>query len=187
MKQIHILTVFILALASCNSTTNSKGKSDPDSPVQPLTGKKFFEYDRIVHYFNPYDESNLKDLYNSQTKSEIDSIKKGVIVGHIPTNIFDLSFIDKLERIGYKNENVDKSKFGAIDNIFTEKVITENLSTACISIYRDILIFKKQSKVIGTAKICFECMDHQITGTNANTGNFGQDGDYSQLQKILRK
>ena len=40
---------------------------------------------------------------------------------------------------------------------------------------------------INSAKICFECMDHQIKGTGANTANFGQDGDYSRLQNILRK
>ena len=67
-----------------------------------------------------------------------------------------------------------------------EKSTLENIATACIHVYRDILIFKKEGKVIGTAKICFDCMSKQIKGTTANTENFGQDGDYEKLEKILR-
>ena len=81
---------------------------------------------------------------------------------------------------------IDKSKFESIDKIFIEKSTLENIATACIHVYRDILIFKKEGKVIGTAKICFDCMSKQIKGTTANTENFGQDGDYEKLEKILR-
>ena len=40
---------------------------------------------------------------------------------------------------------------------------------------------------MGTAKICFSCNANQIKGTNANTENFGQEGDFEKLEKILRK
>jgi hypothetical protein len=115
-----------------------------------------------------------------------DLLKMEIIMGTTPRTSSDSSFIDNLKEFGYAKTNVDKSNFEDIDRIFTEKTVDKGLSTTCIPIYRDILIFKRHNQVIGTAKICFECMDSQIVGTNANTGNFGQDGDYSQLQKVLR-
>ena len=152
-----------------------------------MTGKKFFDYDEIVYYFNNYDESKIQELSDNQSKSDIDSIKMGVILGNIPKNISDLSFIDKLEKIGFVKNSVDKSKFADIDKIFIEKSVNENVATACIYIYRDILVFKREGKIVGTAKMCFGCMANQINGTTANTENFGQDGDYDRIEKILRK
>ena len=145
------------------------------------TGKTFFDYDEIVHYTNDFDAYKLNELYDNQSKTGIDSLKLNVITGKIPQTISDQSFIDKLGDIGYSRRKVDKTKFLEIDKIFIEKTVDENLATSCVSIYRDILLFKKQNKVVGVAKICFECLDSQIVGTTANTENFGQDGDYKRL------
>jgi hypothetical protein len=111
----------------------------------------------------------------------------GIILGDIPKSISDLTFIDKLFAVGFKKKSLDKSKFDSIDKIFVEKTTAENLATSCMYVYRDILIFKKESKIVGTAKVCFGCMAHQITGTTANTENFGQEGDYERLEKLLRQ
>lgn len=142
MKYILLLTFFTLTLISCNSTVETKNVEDVNSP-KIETGKKFFEYDEIVYYFNEYDESKLGDLYENQSKSVNDSLKMGIILGKIPKDISDLDFINKLEKFGYKKSIVDKSKFNEIDKIFVEKTNTNNIFTACIYVYRDILIFKK--------------------------------------------
>ncbi len=180
--------VIAITILSCNSKSESKNNSTKNSnSTEQKIGQKFFDYDKIEYYSTDFDEEKIGELYDNQTKSEIDSIKMGVILDDIPNNISDLSFIEKLEKIGYKKSIVDKSKFKDIDKIFVEKSVKENLATACIYVYRDILIFKKESKVVGTAKICFDCLANQINGTKANTENFGQDGDYGKLATILRK
>lgn len=153
---------------------------------RPKTGKKYFDYDAITHYSNNYDGYKLQELIEIQPKSTVDSLKLNVIIGITPRDISDLFFIERLEEIGYTRKSIDKSIFKDIDKIFIEKSVDEHLATSCIPIYRDILLFKKQNKVIGTAKICFDCMDSQINGTAANTSNFGQDGDYRRLQAILK-
>jgi hypothetical protein len=114
-------------------------------------------------------------------------LKSGIFLGGIPKDISDLWFIGKLNKIGFKKTMIDKKKFAEIDQFFVEKEAKEHLATSCIYIYRDILVFKKKSKVTGVAKICFGCMAHEITGTNANTDNFGQDGDYDKLENLLKK
>lgn len=171
MRQILFFTLLSLALTGCGEKT----------------GKKFFIYDEIIHYSIDFHGSKLQALSENQHLSVIDSLKLSVISGYIPKDNQDLNFIDKLEEIGYTKKTVDKSEFEAIDNIFSEKKVKEGITTACIPIFRDILLFKMQNKVIGTAKICFECMQHHITGTIANTNDFGQDGDYERLLRILYK
>lgn len=188
MRQILMFTLFFLSFWSCNSTNEKKNETaDNSNSTKRMIGKKFFEYDAIDYYASNFDESKISDLYDSQSKSEIDSFKMGIILGDIPKSISDSTFIDKLSAIGYKKTSLDKSKFDSIDKIFVEKTTTENLATSCIYVYRDILIFKKESKIIGTAKVCFGCMAHQINGTIANTENFGQEGDYERLGKLLRQ
>jgi hypothetical protein len=188
MRPIPMLIIFCLTLLSCNSTTDKKKETvDNLKTTEQAIGKKFFEYDEIDYYSTDFDESKIGDLYDNQSKTEIDSFKMGIILGDIPKNISDLPFIDKLATIGYKKKLLDKSKFTGIDKIFVEKTTTENLATSCIYVYRDILIFKKDRKVIGTAKVCFGCMANQINGTTANTENFGQEGDYKNLEKLLRQ
>lgn len=188
MRQISILTIFYLTFLGCNLTTEKKNEPvDNLKSTKQEIGKKFFVYDAIDYYTNDIDESKIGELYDNQSKSEIDSFKMGIILGDIPKSISDLEFIDYLSKIGYKKTQIDKSKFESIDKIFVEKTTTENIATACIYVYRDILIFKKDNKVIGTVKVCFGCMANQINGTTSNTENFGQDGDYERLGKILRK
>lgn len=188
MKQNLILTILCLTFFSCNTTTKKKVETtDNSKKTIQVNQKKIFEFDAIDYYTSDFDESKIGELYDNQSKSEIDSFKMEIILGDIPKDISNLSFIDKLHKIGYKKKLVDKSKFDDINKIFVEKTVKENFVTACIYVYRDILIFKKNDKVVGTAKICFGCMANQITGTNANTENFGMDGDYEKLADLLRK
>lgn len=170
MRQILVLAFFSFTLIACKQKQ----------------GNKFFAYDEIDYYFNNYKEENLSALYDNQSRSKMDSMEAGVIVGDIPLNIADLSFIRSLEKMGYQKRRLAKSSFGEIDDIFMEKTVKGNAVTTCIYIYRDILIFKKKGEVIGTAKICFDCGANNIKGTTANTENFGQDGDYERLANILR-
>ncbi|MDI9340859.1 MAG: hypothetical protein QM534_09860 [Sediminibacterium sp.] len=184
---ILTLAIFCLTLWRCETKTEKKSEPIDNSVATKKTiRKKFFEYDAIDYYSSHFDELQIGSLYDNEFKTKIDSFKTGVILGDIPHDISDLFFIDVLEKIGYIKTTIDASKFKSIDSIFTEKPATEYLATACIYVYRDILIFKKNKKIIGTAKVCFSCMANQISGTNANTDNFGQDGDYEKLENLLR-
>lgn len=187
MRHLTQLTLLIIAFFGCNTINEkSKSKINHNQKLSQAHGKQFFDYDEIDYFFNDYGEEQIGHLYDNQSKSELDSLRMGVVLGNIPKNIPDLSFIKQLDQIGYKERRVDKSKFASINKLFVEKAAEENVVTACIYVYRDILIFKKNKKIIGTAKVCFGCMAHEITGTNANTENFGKDGDYEKLGDLLR-
>jgi len=148
--------------------------------------KQYFDFDNIEYYYNDFDRKKLLELSKNESNSELDSIKFGVIVGEVPNELTDTTFVDKLERIGYSKKSIKKSKFEEISNMFSEKVVTESNAYACAPIYRDVFVFKRKNKIIGTAKVCFDCRIHKITGTSLNTVDFGQNGDYERLFKLIR-
>ncbi len=51
-----------------------------------------------------------------------------------------------MDKIGYIKKEIPKIEFYEIDKIFTEKTAEESYTSACIPIYRDILIFKNDKK-----------------------------------------
>lgn len=183
-------TVLLLSilLFGFNSKTNQK-----NTPIGELvtyekpriTGEKYFNYDEIIHYKNDFKEKKIGELYDNYEKSEKDAFRFGVIVGHTPRSIDEVGFLDKLETIGYEKTSVDSKKFKQIDEVFTEKKHEQVFELSCIYVYRDILIFKKKSKIVGIAKICFGCGASIILGTKSNTEEFGQSGDYQKLEKLL--
>ena len=185
MKTIILFLIFASVLFSCQSTDETTS-NEILSVKNREFGMKFFDYDQIEFYSYPLVDTALSNIYENKSKSDNDSIKEGVVAGHIPKDISDQIFIDKLEKFGYKKKLIDSSKFKQIDSIFIEKTAVDHSANACLYVFRDILIFKKKSNVVGIAKICFGCGGNEISGTNANTTNFGQGGDYDTLEKILR-
>ncbi len=160
--------------------------NEKQAAIKAVAGKPFFLFDAIDYYVSDYDEAKIGELYDNQSRSKTDSFKMGILIGDIPDSSTDGAFIAMLEQVGYRKEVMASAKFKEIDGIFMEKQTSENLATACIPVYRDILVFKKEGKVTGVAKICFSCGAYQIKGTTAHTANFGQDGDYGKLERILR-
>ncbi len=177
MKNIVLafIAVSSLTIASCGIKDSTQN------------GKKFFSYDEIEYYYNNFDEKKVTDLFDNQKRSRLDSIKTGVIAGDIPDNISDNHFISHLTKIGYTKHRIKASLFPEFDRIFRETKTEEHPITTCVYVYRDIFIFKKNNKVVGVAKVCFGCLANQIVGTTANTENFGQNGDYNKLEKILNR
>jgi len=148
--------------------------------------KPFFDFDELNHYRIEIDENVLLDREGSNlTKDE--KLQNDLIIMDKPEKISDTSFISKLEKIGFKKSSISNSKFDRINNIFSVKQPKESIAYSCIAVFRDILVFKKNNKIIGIAKICFSCDQNRIIGTEKETINFGQDGDYSELYKILNE
>lgn len=188
MKKIFFIIIAVFGL-SCKDKKNDTKTENTRIINQEfkITGDKYFDFDELIHYQNDFAEEKIGELYENQNKSEIDILKFGVILDEIPKSINDLTFINRLEEIGYVKSEINQKEFDKINQIFTEKKHAEPMYAGCVYVYRDILVFKKKSKIIGIAKICFGCGDSQIFGTKSNTEEFGQSGDYELLQKILYK
>jgi len=151
----------------------------------PKYGKLYFDYDEIDHYHINMEENSIMTLDTIPNRSKKDQLKLDILINKTPKDINDTEFIKSLDKLGFKKSVIKAQNFKKINEIFIEKTVSEILEYACVPVYRDILVFKKGEKIIGMAKICFDCHQKHIVGTNANTENFGQDGDYPKLLQIL--
>lgn len=188
MKSLLYLIILVLSIESCEKKSHNliEQKTEKEEKIfVPKIGKKFFEYDFIDYYKSDYDEYSVLKLEEDKNKSKTDKFKFDVVIGNFPENITQTNFLESINKIGYTKQEIPKNKFPEIDKIFVDKTIDKSGTYACIAVYRDILVFKNQGKIVGIAKICFSCKQHQIIGTNVNTDNFGQNGDYEKLNTLL--
>lgn len=189
-NKLHIVyTLLFVVLISMGNSGCSSNRDDTDS----YRVEAAFDYDELIHYSNP-DFSEDKLMVNTKI-SPIDSLRRDIILGEKPTSITDPTFPADLSEIGFKKKTVNPNQFSKINDLFRKVVTnitggTEILDAvaeyACIYVYRDILVFKREGKTVGIAKICFGCHDNIMRGENSNTGSFGyRDADYEKLDKIL--
>lgn len=185
----NILLLFLISLLfSCKKERKEINKNEiiSEKKITPKFGTAFFDFDEIEYYKIDISEDKAMDLFEDKTRSKLENLKFEIIIGETPNNIKEVSFINDLEKIGFEKSKINPTKYGEIKNIFTEKIVSESYAAACIAVYRDFVVFKKNKKIVGVAKICFDCHLFRIVGTNANTENFGQDGDFEKLYSILR-
>jgi hypothetical protein len=177
-----ILLSFLLFGLGCADYAKPKNK---DKEKVKTGCKPYFDFDEIEHYQIDITEEEAMKLYES--KKGFDQKLNDAVNQDIPNTMSRLELLDDLEKNGYKKNVILKNNFDKVNSIFCERKHKESYATACIAIYRDILVFKKSNKTIGVAKICFGCEQNWIIGTSKNTMEFGMSGDYGKLYDLLNK
>lgn len=181
-----------MSIISCHPSGNeNKSNSEEvenfvNENLKSNSGKPFFDFDAVDYYNYNIDENTAMNLLDYR-KTALDSIKYNLILDETSEDISNEYFIVNLTKAGFKKKEIESEDFQKLSNLFSEHPVREGLDFACIPIFRDILVFKKNEKVVGVAKICFGCNDYKIIGTDANTSNFGQGKDYEILSLILNR
>ena len=150
--------------------------------------KNYFEFDNIEYYrldSNYIELSKNIKVIEDKDSLKIENFEFNIIHGYKPNGISDKNFQEKLLQIGYFKKTIEPKYYNEINSIFSEKKVVDSYSMGCIPWFRDILIFKNKGNISGIAKICFKCRQSIIRGTIKNVENFGQDGDFEKLSKIL--
>lgn len=191
---MKLLNFFLLATLTttlaCNSSDKNQSEtstkqSDKTEKEQPAFKEEyFFDFDELDHYHISIEDTEIP-MHDSLSNSE--KLFSSVIFGNGPS---DMSFIDSLQALGFTYKHVDSTQIAEIKEIFKTRPIPEKeemIANACEPVYRDILIFKKNHKPIGFAKLCFECEDYYIHGSSVNTEPFAQLMDYYSLAVLLGK
>lgn len=169
-----ILAVAI-AFASCKKEAAAKAGDLP-----------YFHFDRVDHYTKEITEAEVEQTYSEQEKSRKDQALLQIVTGNVPVNPADTLFIANMDILGFQKKTLDPGLNDELSKIFSKKEAPEtSVVAACEPIYRDVLVFRQKGKVVGVAKICFDCGDSQIVGARYNPGEFGQSGEFSKLGKIL--
>lgn len=146
---------------SCNSNSNSTiSKSKKQL-------KRYFNFDFVEHYnIAITDETLYKSNVSAPKLKRIEAI----IIDNAINSLSDTGVLSELNGLGFNRQELEQIKFDSLNIIFSEHQYDEMSETACEAVYRDILVFKKDNKITGIAKICFTC--NQCDIINENKGVF---------------
>ena len=182
MRTPLIFLTTLLTLTNCDYKTDNKTVSIKERLVDCTP---YFIYDQIDHYTTEIDEPEVWDIQAKTKISEKEKRQLALLTWETPKSLSDTVALKDIEDLDFKKIEIHSNKFKQINDIFCERKHKNSVSTTCIPIYRDILVFKKDNKTMGVAKICFSCNQSQIIGTELNSEDFGQSGDYEKLSKLL--
>lgn len=135
--------------------------------------------DKIFVIYKLKSEKNLN-------KSKKNSLKHQTIYGSSKSENLHNDFEKDLIKFGYKKvENLKSNWISEKLNSLKEgKNIYE---TACLKVYRDILIYKNHhNKIMKIIKICTSCYANQVITPKSNYELLMDFEDYDALEELLR-
>ena len=151
--------------------------------VMSYFGYKYFkstnlEFDSVYHYVIADDDVPLQTLTHN-----ISDLEYSIIYGEYPYNL-NFKFNEELTKIGFKKTEIEITKFSRIKEILKYEFNVEIGVKKCETIFRDVLIFRKNNKIVGAVKICFGCGEYYPIGENLPNFNFEK---YKELEVLLKK
>ncbi len=175
MKRIALLLIAV-AFASCQQE-----KKDAAAGEQP-----FFVFDKVVHYHKDVTKTGLDSLYDKEEKTRNDLGLIQIVSGNVPTSPRDTLFVNNMDILEFSKHEVDASKNAELSKIFSQKTSDlEADKNDCKPLYTDVLIFREKGKIVGVAKLDFECKRQQMVGMRYPPQTFGKNGEYEELKKLL--
>lgn len=159
MKKL-ILLLFIIIICSCKSEAQN-------------------DFDTIIHYSITDEKAIQNENNNSFNKlySGLDSPKS-----------IEKYFEKKLISYGYVKTIIPEENISKICKTISNDINLKYHEVACIPMYRDILIFRKENKTKAILKVCFECGMNDISGKFESNFNYKVPdffSNYNPLYKIL--
>lgn len=145
----------------------------------------YFEFDKVDHYSIVIPTDNVWYIQAKENKSVNERKLLDLLEQDTPLTLSDTPILRGIEKLSFVRRLLPDSTLEDMRYIFCERKHAYAEYAPCIPIYRDILVFRKKGQIIGVAKICFECFQSSIIGTDRNTEEFGQSGDFYKLKQIL--
>lgn len=147
----------------------------------------------LGNYYNKLDLYQLGTLIESSNFRGEDSRQKEKTLVAIryektPKTLRKASaLVRDLRYLGIKKIAIPFNKFSQINEIlFKQKGAKETKKVTKQTGYDNILVFRRDARIVGVMKICFDCHQHYTMGIEHQTRNFGENGDYEKLNKILQ-
>lgn len=188
-KLIYLIFVGLIIIGCKKEPEHTPEKSSSENIETPTTKAEncipYFEFDEVDYYHIDISDRAVFNLNNS--KESKDKLLFSILNERTLSKLSDTIFIDELNDLGYTKTIVGPSDFSEFNQIFCERTHNNTSESACETIFRNILVLKKENRIVGTAKICFDCQKSSIAGTDRNTIDFGQSGDYRKLNNLLSK
>lgn len=170
--------MMLLTLVSC--------KSQQDKTNSKIAGEclPYFEYDDVDHFSIKIEEDSVWSL----KEREVKSVSEKKLLDLLQDDLHDISdtvMLMDLPGMGFEKKKIPREKFSQLDQLFCERSHEEISASTCIPIYRDILLFKNHNRITGFARLCFDCDQSNLIGSNRDTKTFGQAGEFAALSRML--
>ena len=177
-----VLLFFLVVATSCN-----KQKQKIDINTNKKVFENYFDCEVVEHYYINKTEKEISLEIRKKKKNNKELLRTKLLISVYPDNISENNIESTIINSGFKLEILTNTQKNQIDNIFKEKDSIKKEFSSCIPYYRDVLIFKKNQKIVGLSKICFGCGVIQIIGSTKETDGFGIESDIKKLKKILKR
>lgn len=176
---LWFLSISIILLSSCNKKNEINKSSSEIQQKKNSNSNLTNNFDEIL-YFTVSDEIEKKNENNQKFQDVYSNLDDK----NININKFENQLID----LGFTSKNIPKNKIKNILETVTNDINLKYHEVACVPLYNDIFIFKKNKKPVAALKICFHCGMNESIGkinSNFNTQNPDEISNYSVLYEIL--
>ena len=172
VKLTKIFVVFCVLVINVNCKNKNSDKK-----------LESFNFDKVEHYSTD-DNSSIsisidKKHYENLDESEKKYLK--ILESNLSAKNSDTTFVSELQNLKFKKVTIAKLNLNKYKEIFASQFCNEVQENACAPIYRDIYVFRNNNKIVGIAKICFEC---QIVDFTSEKYNWQRYGECESLKKI---
>ena len=173
-------SIYLLGLMLCLSCSNKNHVSD-----EVLVNKP----DQIDYYRLAVSDKELVAIFNNENMSSKERRLAEIMHHDAPTTLADSAFVADMDNAPYYVKfKLDKDLHDKILQSFVshETFFSANFvatTKLCAPTYRDILIFRKESKITGFAKLCFACSQIHTAGMYPKDEEV--EVDYEGLRKLL--
>jgi len=150
--------------------------------------KPFLDFDQIDYYCVSISDEMESNMYDKKRTFEEETFLK-ILHGDISINLKNDSLVKQIESTNFfKLIEIPAKLNKEVSQCFLSNSYSQaslfSVSTICAHIYRDILIFKKDKKIVGVVFVCFSCYGiiyHSKNGYERIKINF------VELEKVLNK
>jgi hypothetical protein len=175
MKNYILLTSIICLLLGCSIKKSNKIKFECNPS---------FDFDEVEYVRTNSADSVLSLIWDKpdESISKNDQLTLDILSGEEPGTVENLKILNSLGQMGFERVMFEDFKYDNLRTFFCRKEKSLVQAKFCIPVYRDILIFKKNEKIVGFAKICFDCDQAYVGGTGNNFGRYFID--FELMKKI---
>ena len=179
-----LIVILFLGILSCKKENATKISGKTESTT---VNKPYFNYDEIEFFHNDVnnDLNGLSEIYDKLEEKKIDSLEFKVLVGGVPESVADSAFVNKLNQIGFYKIPLSEYKQNELREIFVEKNRNAEPKDALKTVFKDVLIFRKNKKIVGFSKLSFKYFQSRIIGSEFNSDYFPTNFEHKKIEKIL--
>jgi len=184
MSFYYLLVIIVFwGVTSCNSPENKETQKTQDTPAQ---NTPVFLFDSIIHYSIAIEEDTLWGIERISDKTKEQRGLIEIVLHEKLDTLLDTTVLNHLPNLGFTKRHLTNEKTEVLRKVFTAQHMKAAEAPACVPIFRDILVFRLNSKTTGVMKLCFDCRTHTLDGELIATKYINQES-WALLNKTLKK